>query len=206
MFGKLSWLPACAVVIVGCSTVPQAATSTPAPTRYRVGDFIVYKYAGNFSSDAVLLSEDIVAQEGNRLTIVVQAKRGDESRKWEQVVTDTPENQKAEKIDELYDLSGGGRVRLANESNKDVYRLYDWTIPPIDSRPVSVESTSEALVIGNTAFTCSVENGKFAPDGHIQEFHFATCPDFLWVNGPARVIASNDEVLWERQIVEFGRR
>lgn len=206
MFEKTILSTLCTVFVVGCSTAQPIADSVTAASRYRVGDFVVYKYAGSFSPQAVVIREEVVAQEGNRLTILVEARRDTETRKWVQVVTDTPENQRAEKIDELYDLSGGGRIRLSNENNQDIYRLYEWTIPPLASRPSTVDNRSETIVFGNTSFACRVEIGRFGPDSQVREFHFSTCADFLWTNGPARVISSNNEVLWERQVVEFGRR
>lgn len=90
-----------------------AGARQPGPaTRYRVGDYIVYRYSGAFSTAPVLLREGVRAQQGNRLRIDVTLTRGDEVRRWIQVLTDTAENQQNNVIDGLYEVIDGEAVTL----------------------------------------------------------------------------------------------
>lgn len=91
-----------AAIIVSCGG-PQfpAETRAGSTTRYRPGDYIVYRYSGSYSEQPVFLEERIERVEGNRLWIHVIASRGEERREWIQVVTDTAENQEHNRIDEL---------------------------------------------------------------------------------------------------------
>ncbi len=64
--------------------VPDAKPLAAPTTRYRVGDFIVYRYSGAFSTTPVLLREEVRAQQGNRLRIDVTA--GGEIARFEQIL------------------------------------------------------------------------------------------------------------------------
>ena len=109
---------------VGHGDLGQTGSTAEAQgsTLYRIGDFVEYRYSGSFSSAPVRLVEEVTEQPGSRLTLTVTASRGQEEMKWVQVVTDTVENQKAEKIDELYLVEDGVRRKLGNAGNRDIYR------------------------------------------------------------------------------------
>ena len=51
-------------------------------TRYRVGDFAVYRYQGAALEEPVTLREEVVAQQGNRLRFDVTAIRASGQRAW----------------------------------------------------------------------------------------------------------------------------
>jgi hypothetical protein len=36
-------------------------------------------------------------------------------------------------------IENGQRRRLKNEKNVDLYRLYDWTVPPVKGSPTDVQ-------------------------------------------------------------------
>ena len=215
---SLRW-SAPAVVLAACSppaAAPEAPPKTPAPaaskataeppTRYRVGDYVEYVYSGSTLPARVKLKEQITLQEGNRLRIEVEARRGDESSRWIQVVIDTPENRENEVIAELYEVRDGSPVLLDNESNSDVYRLYAWTIPPLKAKPRFVAREARQMSFGGSTFQCSVERSELEQDGAVLKLEFATCEDFLWNNGPAEIRnTTTGELVWRREPVQFGR-
>jgi predicted DNA-binding antitoxin AbrB/MazE fold protein len=209
-----------ALVLFACSppaAAPEAPTKTPAPatsktttaeppTRYRVGDYVEYLYSGSALPAPVKLKEQITLQEGNRLRIEVEASREGEISRWIQVVIDTPENRENEVIAELYEVRDGSPVRLDNESNRDVYRLYAWTIPPLKAKPRFVAREARQMSFGGTSFQCSVEKSELEQDGAVLALEFATCDDFLWNNGPAEIRnTTTGELVWRREPVQFGQ-
>ena len=111
--------------LVACAGAPPAPSSAAVEprTRYRVGDFVVYRYSGAFTTAPVELREEVRAQEGERLRIDVTLARGSERSRWVQVLTDTPENQRNNVIDALYELVNEHAVRLDNVDNRDAFRL-----------------------------------------------------------------------------------
>ena len=176
-------------------------------TRYRLGDFVVYRYSGTFSAAPVTLREEIKEKDGNRLTIEVEARRGAETRRWIQVVTDTPENQANNVIDELYEIVDGERRRLANEDNRDLYRLYEWTLVMPDGRPSGLSRSKVEVSIGGQRFTCERTTGKNTLRGELMRFESHTCPGFVWTHGPAKMIdlTTKEEIL-RVEIESWGTR
>jgi hypothetical protein len=197
------------LMLVGACVAQQRTTpafSIPS-TRYRVGDYVVYRYDGIYSVQPVLFREEICAQEGNRLRIDIQVIRDQEQRRWIQVVTDTPENQRNNVIDALYEWQGDRLVRLANEGSRDLLRLYEWTILTPDGQATDVHNNPCVREIGGTRFACTCTSGRNTWRGKVIRFEVSRCPDFLWTNGPVR--------FWEEatglsilnvNIVEFGHR
>jgi hypothetical protein len=185
---------------------PEATPDDGASTRYRVGDRVVYQYRGSSLEAPVTLTEQIVAREGNRLEIEVTSVRGSERRQWVQVVTDTPENQRNNVIDELYEVLDGQRQRLANEGNGDLLRLYGWTLPPLEG-PLTPEVSEEVTVeIAGETYHCTREAGLASLAGRAARMVGHTCPGFLWTNGAATLIdIETGDLLWEVTVVEASR-
>lgn len=101
-----------ALVLVACGGAappPVQAQRSVVTTRYRKGDYVTYRYAGLFTPEPVELRERVVAQDGNRLTLDITATRGTQQLHWEQIVTDTPDNQRNNVVDALYEYVGGAR-------------------------------------------------------------------------------------------------
>jgi hypothetical protein len=174
-------------------------------TQYRVGDFVVYSYTGEALPQPVELREEIVQRDGLRLHIQVEARRGSQVRRWVQVVTDTPENQANNVIDELHELIGSERRRLANKDNRDAYRLYEWTFPPsfkgrgeptpfshtvsIEARPMSADCQRRPVAVGETP--AIMEN--------------CTSPAFLWTHVFGRLYRESDNTTpWQVSVESSG--
>lgn len=190
------------------SSCACAATSPAPRTRFRLGDYVVYRYQGPGLAEPVTLREEVTAQEGNRLRIDVTATRdGGAERKWIQVLTDTPENQKANKLDALYESLGGGYVKLSNEGNQDAYRLYEWTLFTPD-KPASgiLKSECQRPILGHDT-TCRCTNGQTEWKGAVLLYEATECPAFLWTNGTSRFTdAATGEDVLAVEVVEQGRK
>lgn len=182
------------------------ARATASTTRYRPGDFIVYRYSGAFSPAPVTLREEVRAQDGNRLRIDVTATRGAEERRWIQVLTDTPENQRNNVIDALYEIIDGKPIRLENHDNRDAFRLYEWILIMPEGRATDVAQAPCERVIGGTRSACTCTTGKNSWHGRAVHFEVAECPDFLWTHADGRFWdpASGEDV-HRTEIIEAGR-
>lgn len=192
-----------ALLLCACATVPTAPR-----TRYDVGDYVVYRYQGTALAEPVTLREEVAARQGNRLRIDVTATRPSGERRWIQVLTDTPANQAEGRVDALWEQGPDGAwTRLANEGNKDLERLYEWTTVRPDGRATGVaRQPCERGVLGH-ALACRCTTGQNAFSGAIVLFEQTECPDFLWTNGPARFTdAATGEDVLRVEVVEQGRR
>lgn len=183
---------------IACGGGPAPVTAKhEATSRYRKGDFVVYRYSGLYSKEPVELRESIAAQDGKRLTIDVVATRGSEKRRWQQVVTDSPDNERNNVVDELYEYAGGERRKLDNAGNADLKRLYEWTVIVPDGKPEDVHTDRAMLEVGHDNFTCNHTTGKTKWHGRSLAFETFDCPEFLWTHGRVRYWdpATGDEIL-----------
>lgn len=196
-----------AALLLGCAGAPPAprAPSQP-PTRYRVGDRIVYRYTGEALAAPVDLEERIVARDGARLRIAVTATRGGEVLRWVQVVTDTPENRAANRVDELYLVADDGREeRLPNENNADLLRLYAWTLPAIEAVPTrTISETTQRLSFAGREWTCRVTEQALDGAGDDARMRTSECDELVWTHGPASLTVGG-ETLWSVDVVEVSR-
>ena len=187
------------------AAAPDGSAPASQGTRYRVGDHIQYRYSGENTPSPVLLDESIVAQTGNRLEIRVVAKRGAEQREWIQVVTDTPDNQKNNRVDELFEVTGGARRKLENKDNRDLYRLYAWVVFTPDGRATDTKLESKNLVIGSTSYSCQTHRGKNSWHGRALRFVENECADFLWTHGPASYTDERTgHDIWRVEVSSYG--
>jgi hypothetical protein len=193
-------------------TTAEAAVSPPprsdeAATRYREGDYVVYRYEGRFSETPVQLVEEVTRTEGNRLWIRVVARRGSEVRQWVQVVTDTVANRDANVIDELYELREGQEIPLVNEANADLLRLYEWTLPDCQGATEGAAMSGEPVEITGESFDCTCTTATQSCAGEPASVEVCECPGFLWSH--ARALITHEgvpEPFWSMRVVEHGHR
>jgi hypothetical protein len=225
---RASSLLALAIATTGCDPsigsappdVPAtAATSPPASpavrrqaeqraeqgSRYRVGDFVVYRYTGSFSEQPVVLRERVIDKQGQRLTIEVTAERGQQRRGWIQVVSDTAENREKNRIDELYELTAGKRQRLPNADNADLLRLYAWTLPPCTGPEQAAGKVDMELPVTGVRFKCTCKRSQRTCAGKPAQIEICECPDFVWMHASGEVHALDDpELIWKAEVERFG--
>lgn len=184
-----------------------AEPAAAAGTRYRQGDYVVYEYSGSALKAPVTLTEEIVKQEGLRLEIQVTARRGTEERKWVQVVTDTPENRKNEKLDALYLIRDGKRERLANEGNKDAYRLYEWIIPPMAGPLQDKKQATRKVDVAGKSYELTCTTGRQTVAGKQADIELCDGEAFLWTKATSLMRAvDGGEELYRMVVKEEGRR
>lgn len=197
------------LTLAGCAAPASIPTAPrdPSGTRYRAGDYVVYRYTGAFTPLPVTLSEQVIKQQGNRLEIYVLAERGEERLEWVQVVTDTPENQRNNVLDQLYLLEHGKRVLLENKDNKDAMRLYRWTLIMPEGRARDRDRDPCEKYFGGRTFACICDTGENTWRGEEIGFEGTTCPGFLWTHGPARMWSTDsEETVYKMEVKEFGRK
>jgi hypothetical protein len=176
---------ALALLLVACGGAP--AHPVAASTHYRVGDYVVYRYAGRMiGRDPMLLMEEIVAQDGDRLVIEVTLSRGhDTVRAWRQTVIDTEENRSGNRVEALCEIRDGVCAPLANEGNADLLRLYDGLVLTPDAPATDVAETDEDTDVGGTSMHCHVRRGHVTREGQPLTSESIECPTFLWTHAGA---------------------
>ena len=203
-----TWLGlVCCIALSSCAATLQFRTAPVAHpwTQYRVGGFVVYSYTGEALPQPVTLRKEIVQRDGLRLHIQVESRRGSRVRRWVQVVTDTAENQANNVIDELYELIGTERRRLANKDNRDVYRLYEWTFPPSLKGRDKTTPFSRTVSIENRPMSADCQRRPGAVGGTPAIMENCTSRAFLWTNISGRLYRESDNTtLWQVSVETYG--
>ena len=94
-------------------------------------------------------------------------------------MTDAPENQRNNVIDELYEHQSGRLVRLENKNNCDLFRLYEWTLFFPNGRPTDVQSAPCNQTFGGQSFACTCSSSRNTWHGKAVTLEDSQCPDFL---------------------------
>jgi hypothetical protein len=179
-----------------------------ATTRHELGGYVVYRYEGTYTAAPVTLEETITALDGLRLTIEVTATRGDESRRWIQVVTDTEENRRNNVVDELYEVIDGERRALDAHDVRELLRLYAWTLPSCGPFEEPPDPEPRSIDIGGASHECRCVPARTICDGAAATSITCECPDFAWGNAYGEVIldGAEGEPMWRVRVTESGVR
>ncbi|MFN9808507.1 MAG: hypothetical protein ACK6CU_02615 [Deltaproteobacteria bacterium] len=172
-------------------------------TRYRVGDYVVYRYSGSLVGAPLLLREEITDQDSDHLTIEVSLTRdGQTVRRWAQEVIDTPENQSANRIEALCVFDGDA---CREQPVETLPQLYAEVLVSPDAPPTNVTETTETRPIGPLEISCSVRAGDTTVRGRPTRFEELRCPEFLWTNGNAAFVdTETGDFVLQVDIAEFG--
>ena len=189
------------------------SATTAAQSRYVLGDYVEYEYAGSYSVRPTLLRERVTLVDGLQLEIEVTAKRGTEHRSWIQVVTDTEANRTRNIVAELYEVIDGQRVRLENRSNADLMRLYSWTLPDCGPPRESGGEHEELdrhrerdIPLGAEAQSCRCARQRVRCDDRPATMETCECPDFLWGHGFGEVVIDGESTpYWRVRVRDAGR-
>lgn len=177
-------------------------------TRFRVGDYVLYEYSGSWLPASVRLTEEVTRQDGNRLTIEVRARRGDDERRWIQVVIDTPEHREGNMVEELYEIVDGDIRYLENKGNADVRRLYEWVLPP-RGKQLSETRKSERRISLPDGSELAAECSQYQVEigGRIVAVEYCRSQEFLWNHISLRYWdAATDAVLFEAKVLRVGNK
>jgi hypothetical protein len=186
-------------------STPRVETAT-AGTRYRVGDYVVYRYAGRLiGPEPMHLMEEVVAQDGDRLVIEVTLTRGhDTVRAWRQTVIDTEANRTANHVESLCEIQGDTCVELANESNADLMRMYEGLYVTPDAPATDAVVTDESVDVGGIEMTCHVTRSQITQAGEPLTMKDIECPDFLWTHGGTAVEMPDKRRVLRVTVESFG--
>lgn len=179
----------------------------PVDTKYRVGDYVIYEYIGTYVKEPVFLTEKIIRQNGNRLTIQVEAHRGKEKREWIQIVNDTKENRENNVVDELYEIVNSQNIYLSNKNNQDVLRLYEWVLPPSGEKISKLEKTTVKIQIPGIDFL-KAECTKHLQKIEIRKVEVTHCTsqEFLWTQVSSHMQdTATGEILYQMRVCNWGR-
>ena len=209
------------LLVSGCGSSAQHTTPTsleertsseePASpeeptTRYREGDWVIYRFEGASDEPPVEMTERVISQRGNQLEVDVVMRRGDEERHWVQVVTDTPENQQNNVVDALYEVVDGERRQLPNVDNEDIIRLSSWIFAPIDGQTTPEGESAVELEIAGERHQCTRRTTRAVSSGRPARMIVHTCPSFLWTHGPGSLRdLETDEPIWTITVEAAGR-
>ncbi len=187
----------------GRTTCGAAGVAPITGTRYRVGDYVVYRYSGSLVPSPILLREEITDQAEDRLTIEVTVRQGDQIlRRWAQEVIDNPENQAAGRIESLCVFEGSSCIDRPVE---ELGALYEGLLVSPESEPTAVTESTEERPIGPLQLSCRVRRGQTTIGHRSAHFEELRCPDFLWTNGNAAFVdAASGDFLLQVDIAEFG--
>ncbi len=193
--------------LVGCGSKPPPRAEAPKPTtRYRVGDWVVYRYSGTFTKEPVVVREQVLERKDATVRFAVRAQRGVDRRVWVQVVTDTRENREANVVDALF-LDDHGVLRpLANKGNRDLRELWSWTVLTPDAPMTKGEPTKRDVKIGSTTFPgCDVTTGEASVAKRALRYEEIVCEEFLWKHaGATWTDPATGEVVYRAEVVGFG--
>ena len=190
-FAWLAWtLVACGGAPAAGSTTPEAATSG---TRYRVGDYVVYRYFGrHIGPEPRLLMEEVVSQEGDTLVIEVTLTEAHTVlRRWRQTVIDTEANRAANHVEALCEFQGDVCVVLANEGDADLLRMYEGLIVTPDAPPSASEETIALHTVGGVEMSCTDRVTRVLVAGEAIDITETECPDFLWTSAGASFVRAD---------------
>lgn len=195
------------VATFGCATSnkQESSTSVIQGSKYKVGDFIEYRYSGAFRENPILLTEEVIAKTGTLLTILVHLKSSTEERKWKQIVTDSPENQRSNKVDRLIEvLSPTTEVELLNKGNSDLLRLYRGTYLTPDGPAINVTIDRIELSVCGQKVLAKRTRGQQSVNHKVYTFESYESDDFLWTNIGSQYTAGS-EVFYKAEVTRCGR-
>ncbi|OGS51958.1 MAG: hypothetical protein A3J79_00815 [Elusimicrobia bacterium RIFOXYB2_FULL_62_6] len=178
----------------------------PETSKYEAGDYVVYRYSGSYRPEPVILTEQVLSKNGNKLEILVEWSSGKEARAWKQFVTDTPFNRKNNTVDRLVLLDGGKETELPNEGNADLFKLYEGTFLIPQRPPHHVKERRERLKIGGTEYLCDVKEYDTKVLNKRAVMKSAECADFLWTHAGAEYRDLKGELIYGAEVLEHGRK
>ena len=152
-------------------------------SKYRVGDFVEYKYSGSFLTQPLFLNEEVIEKLGNQLTILVHLKISTKERRWKQFVTDTPENKKSNHVDRLVQISSSGReIDLPNQNNEDLLSLYQGTYFIPDGPPTNLAVGRTSVFVCGSKVDAKKTHGQQKIGGKEYFFETYESEDFPWTH------------------------
>ena len=178
------------------STTCGALRASVATSRLRVGDVIVYRYAGTaIGPEAIELRQEVTDQDQDHLTLEVTMRQsGQVLRRWAEERIDTPENWAANQIESLCVFDGDSCHDVPVEA---ITELRAGLHATFDSAPTNVSESEETRNVSGREIACTVRRGTASISGQNMHFEEASCPELPWPRASAAFVseATGDVVL-----------
>jgi len=194
------------VLLAACGgATPHAETAT-ATTRYRVGDYVVYRYAGRLiGPEPMHLMEEVIAQDGDRLVIEVTLTRGhDTVRAWRQTLVDTAENRASRYLEALCRIEGDTCTPLDDPSGAGSMAMYEGLSITPDAPATEVTESDVPLDVGGTEMTCHLRQSSITHEGDALTMKEYECAGLLWGHGGALVETPDKRRVLHVTVESFG--
>ncbi|MEC9072830.1 MAG: hypothetical protein VX938_10640, partial [Myxococcota bacterium] len=136
------------LTFVCCATAGCAETTS----RFSVGDYVAYSYTGELLEQDVTIGEQVLAVDGDRLTLLVQARRGDERMRWIQVVRDRDDPRAPPAVEGVYRINGDELEALEASDREALLEVYDWVLPPSGGGLREVRKRPETVTVGSATY------------------------------------------------------
>lgn len=195
-----------ATLAAACATTRPASppTSAGATRPLQPGARVVYRYEGSYRPSPVFLEERVLSRDGDRIVIDVSFSSGDEHRHWQMHLTDTPENEAANKIDQLVEIRDGRETVLANENGRDVMRLFEGTYLMPDGRRTGVKTTESTCEVAGRKYPCTVTEATQLVGGAQCAVREEESTAFAWTHVSGEYRRPDGEVLYRVTVAELA--
>lgn len=167
-----------------------------ATSRLRVGDVIVYRYAGTaIGPEAIELRQEVTDQDRDHLTLEVTMRQsGQILRRWAEERIDAPANWAADQIESLCIFEGQSCHEMPIEA---ITELRAGLHATFDSAPINLSESEETRTVSGRDIACTVRRGTVSVGGQNMHFEEASCPELPWPRASAAFVseATGDVVL-----------
>ncbi len=166
------------------------------------GDRVVYLYQGSYRPTPVRLEERILSRDGEKLVIDDQLTSGSDQRHWRMHVTDTPENERANKIDELVEVAQDGSERRLDK--RDLLRLFAGTFLRPDGKQTDVVTTRTTCDVLGRRYPCTATSAKQSVGGVVCTTHEAESDAFAWTHVSADYVKPDGSLLYRVSVIDLA--
>jgi hypothetical protein len=171
-----------------------------------VGDYVAYSYKGVLLDQEVTIGEQVLAVDGDRLTLLVQARRGEDRMRWIQVVRDRDDPRAPPDVEGVYRIKGDDLEVLDASAREALLEVYDWVLPPRGEGLREVRKRLETVTVGQTEYEANCFDAEQALDGETIAFTACISDGFLWRNLYVRLVSATETLLYEAKVVESARK
>ena len=176
-----------------------------ATSRLRVGDVIVYRYAGTaIGPEAIELRQEVTDQEQDHITLEVTIRQaGQVLRRWAEERIDAPANWAANQIESLCIFEGENCREVPIEA---ITELRSGLHASFDSPPTEVSESEETRNVSGREIACAVRRGTAVVSGQSMHFEEASCPELPWPRASAAFVsAATGDVVLAVSVLEVRR-
>lgn len=167
-----------------------------ATSRLRVGDVIIYRYAGTaLGGEPIELRQEVTDQDRDHITLEVAIRQsGQILRRWAEERIDNPANWAANQIESLCIFEGSACRDVPVET---ITELRSGLHATFDSPPTDVSESEETRTVSGREIACTVRRGTASVSGERMHFEEASCPELPWPQASAAFVseATGDVVL-----------